>query len=107
MRRGFEGKEMAGEAGQSNMFITRDRYVWLESRTSAGVYEALIVYCQTLDGMDGGRVEGGREEETVLVEDMPGYHACPEPSLGEYQTARLESRWCWMTGRGSRQKKVC
>lgn len=40
MRRGVEGEGRggggAGEAGRSNMFITRNEYVWLESCTSAG-----------------------------------------------------------------------
>lgn len=37
------------------MFITRNRYVWLESCTSAGVYEAVMFYCRAPDGMEGAR----------------------------------------------------
>lgn len=65
------------------MFITRNRYVWLESCTSAGVYD---VSCQTLDGM------GWREREMVLVADMPGHHAGPQPRSEGYQTACLETK---------------
>lgn len=49
------------------MFITRDGYVWWESCTSAGVYEAMIVYLPG-PGWDGGMGGGGM----VVVADMVG-----------------------------------
>lgn len=64
---GGEEEGRAGEAGRSNMFITRDGYVWWESCTSAGVYEAMIVYLPG-PGWDGGMGGGGM----VVVADMVG-----------------------------------